>query len=674
MNILWASHFLLYPDMGHGALQRSKGLLKELSRYNDIYLVSFSSENQILGGGKSDLKAIKADLEKYCKKVFFINSPDSRKKSALVKSVFSTRPYSTLIYTHREYRKKCREVITKYNIDLIHSDTLGLVEPDLDDMNVVKSVTHHNIESSMLFRRMENETNFFKKMFLKYEASKFRGFEKKYCKEFDINICVSALDADRLKEITGNNVRMSVIENGVDTDYYQFHKRKGDAKKLVFAGSLDWYPNAMAMEIFCDDFWPYLKKHIPELELTIIGKNPTEKLERAAQKNPDIKLLGFVDDLRKTVSECSIYICPFNDGGGTRLKVLDAMSQGIPIIGSTLAFEGINVEYGKSVLLANSKQEYLEQLNTFFASQELKDSLSANARQLVEKEYSMNVIGKKLHELYTQQISDKKNQVKDFFDDDAADYEKFKYLDEETTKSFMLLRQEEIANVIQNKLKSSINEKTMCLDAGCGPGFLYNELRPYHLKYTGMDISTNMLKLTKKKRDEECSQYLLQTDIERIALKSDSYHILISLGVIEYLKNDIKALAEFHRLLKKDGYFVTAVTNRYSYNLLFDSVIEFFKNNRFLFKFGDKVKRSLGLGAFKKRDFTIRKHSPFAFDDDLKNAGFKILHRQYFGFNLFPYPFNVVSHKGNRLAAKMYKKAGFLKILGEGYLVLCQKK
>ncbi len=274
-----------------------------------------------------------------------------------------------------------------------------------------------------------------------------------------------------------------------------------------------------------------------------------------------------------------------------------------------------------------------------------------------------------------QDIS-KKQRVKDFFDGDADDYLKYKYQDNQS--SYMYLRQKEVIECLKKCILATAKNKIEMLDAGCGPGLLIEALHEYDIHYNGLDLSENMLKLAKGHFSHAYSigtPRLMRADIENIPLKSNSLDLVVSLGVIEYLEKDKKALSEFYRILKPNGYFLTVVTNKYSYNLCLDSIIEVMKKIRSIRQFMSLLKIKLKMGEIKPREFAIRKHSPFQFQNDLTQCKFKLLHDKFIGFNALPYPLHIFLGRANASIAQLFDRIGDsnLKVIGEGYLVLCQK-
>ena len=410
MRILWISHFLLYPETGYGALQRSRNLLLELCKHHDIYLICLFREADKSLVKNLDLAEI--DLKKHCKNVFFVPHKISNisKIYFILKSIFAKFPYSVSIYCSKYLKNDVLRFISDENIDLIHSDTLGMIEPILDRISAIKVLNHHDIESHKMYRRYKNEENLAKRLFFWNENKCLEKYEKKYYKKYDMNIVVSEMDYKRLNEIMGKwNIHAIIVENGVDCDYFAFHARKNCHEELIFTGALDYYPNDKSMLFFCSDVWPILKKKYPKLKFSIIGKNPSKSLMSLVKSSRDIKMLGYVDDVRPHIKRAKVFVCPIKEGGGTRIKILDAFSQGVPVVSTYIGAEGLDAVNGKHLLIADTPSEFVERISDLLDNDVLSEKISRDARKFVEEKYSYKYLGKKLAKEYENLLENKLN-------------------------------------------------------------------------------------------------------------------------------------------------------------------------------------------------------------------------------------------------------------------------
>jgi glycosyltransferase involved in cell wall biosynthesis len=260
-------------------------------------------------------------------------------------------------------------------------------------------MNHHNIESHMMRRRFENESNGLYKLYFHRESSKIGRYELEACGKCAVNLVVSDLDGIRLRENAGD-VRISVIPNGVDVDYfrprYPIERRAGG---LIFAGAMDWYPNREAVRFFLKEIWPKLLEEKPGRRATFIGRNPPRELLEASRQSA-IHVPGFVDDVRPYMDEADIYVCPIRDGGGTRLKILDALAMAKPLVATGLAVEGLALIAEEHYLRAETAVEFVAQIGRLENDPGLCQALATAGQRFVQERFSWDVIGKELDDNY----------------------------------------------------------------------------------------------------------------------------------------------------------------------------------------------------------------------------------------------------------------------------------
>lgn len=272
---------------------------------------------------------------------------------------------------------------------------------------------------------------------------------------------------------------------------------------------------------------------------------------------------------------------------------------------------------------------------------------------------------------------DKKKEITAFFDEDGKDYIKYKY--KAGLRTYMSVRHENMLDTIDEFVLKNGLENFLVLDAGCGPGLFLCDLIKRGFKVIGLDRSEGMLKIAKGNNNSLDSHHcfkLIKGDIEKLPFKSGTFNLVCSAGVIEYLNYDSKVLSEFRRIIKDDGFLLISVTNKYAYNLIFDSILEFFKNTQFFFEMLTYIKVNLfGLGRIKRRHFIIRKHHPLKFKKEMEHNSFRIVHKRFFFLNLFPYPFYMLARRLNDQISLKWDKLILSKrfFFGEGFMVLAKK-
>lgn len=407
MRVLWLSHLIPYPPKG-GVLQRSYHLLKEVAKHHDVDLLAFHQPNlmgPLVSSLDEGIKEAQQVLNGFCKKVEFVEISSQQVRFGnyflALKSLFTQDPYNINWLKSPEYTKVLRELLQSSDYDLVHFDTISLV-PYFNLVGKIPTVLdHHNIESHMLIRRAENESNVLKKWYFRQEGLRLETFEKQFCPQFSLNITCSEIDKQRLRGIAPASW-VEEVPNGVDVNYFKPDRSVEQGKNLIFIGTLNWYPNIEAVRFLAHELWPSLKKEVPGISIDIIGAEPPEDIVRLSETDSDFRVHGFVDDILPFMNKAAIYVCPIMDGGGTKLKVLDALSMEKALVAHEIACEGIRVQNEKNVIFAQSVDEYVDAIKLLIENKQLRQTMGVEARKLVEDKYAYEMVGENLSDLYEQ--------------------------------------------------------------------------------------------------------------------------------------------------------------------------------------------------------------------------------------------------------------------------------
>ncbi len=402
MKILWISHLLPFPPVG-GARIRSYYLLRELSKYHSIHFIGLYQRAH-----QSSLIDVNRGihvLKELCLGVDILPFESFHSKSSwlllVLKGLLSSESYKVKWCRSRNLEHRIRDILRSERFDLVHFDTISLIQyTDAIPKSTPIVINHHNIESEMLLRRAKNEKFLISKLFFLAESRKIRRLEIEYCPK-SLNIVVSELDRERLRKIVPS-APTQVIPNGVDINYFRRQEVVHIAKSLIFVGGLSWYPNRKAVKYFCKKIWPLLVAREAQTNFFIVGKNPPRWLMKFGRTNPNVSVLGFVPDIRPLMSAVDAFVCPMWEGGGTRLKILNAMAMGVPLISTRMACEGIPVENGKHVLFAENPQEFVKQVSRIFKDDKLKTKLSLESMRLIREYYDYRKIGVRMSEAYNR--------------------------------------------------------------------------------------------------------------------------------------------------------------------------------------------------------------------------------------------------------------------------------
>jgi len=398
MRLLWFSHVVPFPPKG-GNLQRSFNLIRYISTSHEICLVAFNFQ----GERKDRLREYASELQKYCEDVDFWELPirwrSTRWWAWLVLSPLFQDPYGCRSFWSRRLTARWQQTLQRHEGALLHFDSIDLAMFAGAANGFRKVLNHHNCESAMTYRRAQREPNSVKKAFLYSLARKLGRLERTICDRFDVNTTVCKLDAQQLRA-RNPKAHIHVVENGTDTEYFLPSRNLEEPRSLVFAGSLNWYPNLSAIRFFGREIWPLVKQRCPGVRLYLVGRFPPHWLVRWAKRDPKIVLVANPEDIRPWVGRASVFVCPILDGGGTRLKILDALAMAKAVVSTTIGCEGLRVKHGENILVADAPRDFANQVVRVLENGALRHQLGASGRALVERCYSWEKIAWQLKQAY----------------------------------------------------------------------------------------------------------------------------------------------------------------------------------------------------------------------------------------------------------------------------------
>jgi glycosyltransferase involved in cell wall biosynthesis len=244
----------------------------------------------------------------------------------------------------------------------------------------------HNVEYLIWQRLASLESRPVRKTLFELEWRKLRLREGEACAQADLTIAVSDEDKKRLAQLAPN-ARFATIPTGVDTSYFKPNGRREIPARLVFTGSMDWHPNEDAVIYFSEAILPRIRTYVPEISLTVVGRNPSARLREVADR-AGIMVTGTVDDVRPYIDEAALYVVPLRAGSGTRLKIFEALAMGKAVVSTTVGAEGLSVTPGRDVVLADEPDDFAASVISLLHEPAERRMLGEAGRTLVETHYS----------------------------------------------------------------------------------------------------------------------------------------------------------------------------------------------------------------------------------------------------------------------------------------------
>ena len=383
MNILWLKTELLHP-VDKGGKIRSYNMLKALKRDCRITYLT-------LDDGTADSTARELAGE-YCHDLVCV--PHRRREKfttgfyvELALNLASDLPYAIKKYESPEMRQEIIRLLPKQRIDVLVCDFLAPAVNVPRNLNCTTVLFQHNVEAMIWKRHYEVQTAAARKAYLYRQWQKMRAFEAKACRLFDSVIAVSREDRDQMQQEYGLE-NVYDVPTGVDTTFFQpSGKIETRPHHLVFTGSMDWLPNEDGIRYFTEQIMPRIKQTVPDVTLTVVGRDPYPSLVELSKRDPSVTVTGRVDDVRPYMEEAAVYIVPLRVGGGTRLKIYEAMAMEKPVVSTTIGAEGLPVKDGEEIVLADTPESFAEAVVRLLEQKDLSAQIGARAAAKVRSEF-----------------------------------------------------------------------------------------------------------------------------------------------------------------------------------------------------------------------------------------------------------------------------------------------
>jgi glycosyltransferase involved in cell wall biosynthesis len=244
----------------------------------------------------------------------------------------------------------------------------------------------HNVEASIWRRHAQTARNPISRALLSTQWRRMERFERAALSRFDLVVAVSDADREAFKQLVSLRAPIHVVQTGVDTAYFTPRPVRVRPAHLVFTGSMDWLPNEDGMLYFVKDILPRIRHAEPDATLSIVGRAPTPAVVRLAQRD-GIEVTGRVDDVRPHVAEAAVYIVPLRIGGGTRLKIFEAMAMAKAVVSTSVGAEGLPVTPDRDLLIADSAEAFAASVVRLMRDVGLRTRIESAARALVVERY-----------------------------------------------------------------------------------------------------------------------------------------------------------------------------------------------------------------------------------------------------------------------------------------------
>ena len=393
MKLLWVKTDFLHPTTRGGQI-RTLETLRRLHLKHEVHYVAFEDPAQPEGLARSS---------EYCAKAYPVAHRVADKTSPafalqLIAGLFSRLPVAVSRYRSAAMRRQVETLLGQHKFDSVVCDFLfpALNIPRLDACVLFQ----HNVES-MIWKRYVDHAAGAKKLYFALQAKRMLAYEGAVCRSVRNVIAVSEADADTMRRIYGIG-RAYPTPTGVDLDFFARPDAIEKLADLVFLGSMDWMPNIDGAVWFVREVLPLIRRRRPDCTLAIAGRLPSAEVTRLAQSDTRIKVTGTIPDVRPWLFGSLVSIVPLRVGGGTRLKIYEAMAAKAPVVSTAIGAEGLDVTDGENIYIADSPELFAERCLALLDSAAERERLSAAAWNLVASKYSWDVVTRSMERLLFQ--------------------------------------------------------------------------------------------------------------------------------------------------------------------------------------------------------------------------------------------------------------------------------
>ena len=389
MRILWIKTELLHP-VDKGGRIRTYQMLRSLSRRHHVTYLC-------LDDGLAAPDANERSRE-YAQELSVVPFRPAPKRSVrylidLLRNLLSPLPYAVARYRSAPLRQRLRQLAA--GADLIVCDFLAPAVNVPDELSSRTVLFEHNVEAMIWQRHVAVAQHPLRRAYMRLQWQRMLRYEARQCRRFAHVVAVSQIDAEVIRrEYAAASV--GHVPTGVDLEYFRpAGPRPQSSFELVFVGSMDWMPNDDGIRWFAAEVFGRIQERVPAARLLVVGRAPSPGLLELAERNGAIEVTGTVPDVRPYLERAAVCVVPLRVGGGTRLKLYEAMAMGVPVVSTTIGAEGLPVRHNEQLLIADGADQQVSAVCALLMDRSAAERLAAAARRHVEEHASWDAVAER---------------------------------------------------------------------------------------------------------------------------------------------------------------------------------------------------------------------------------------------------------------------------------------
>lgn len=393
MKILLLTQVLPYPP-DSGPKIKTYSLIRYLAARHEVTLVSFT---------RGDQSAQIAHLAQICKEIYPVPIERTRIQDvlALLRSLFTGRPWIILRDDRKSMREQVGSLLGAQHFDVVHADQLNMAQFVEAFPQFHRVLDAHNALWVLYKRMAETTSNPIARLMVEREWRLLKAYEGEIGRLFSSVMAVSEEDRAALIEAIGVDGKITTVPIAVDVEEITPVDRDPNARHILHIGTMFWPPNVDGILWFAKDVYPRIKDRLPDIAFDVIGARPPQSVLKLAASGNDIHVLGYVADPTSYLRQAGVMVVPLRFGGGIRVKILNALAQAMPIVSTSIGCEGIGVENGRHLLVADTPEEFANCVQRLLEDRSLAAELGRNGRELIETVYDYRTAYRPLDQVYT---------------------------------------------------------------------------------------------------------------------------------------------------------------------------------------------------------------------------------------------------------------------------------
>jgi polysaccharide biosynthesis protein PslH len=390
MKILWVKSDRLLPVQNGGNI-RSYHIALSLAERHELTFLSY------YGGPKDE--NYEGELKQHFPGAVCLCTGTSERSTAgrvldyllhLPQSV----PYAVSRFASAPVRRQLASWFEKSAFDVAVCDFLDAAINFPEKLTIPSVLFQHNVESEIWRRHATTEAVALKRWAYKIEFKKMLRYEEAIVCSFHHVIAVSEHDRELMSKSVDSS-RITVVPTGVDLKNFRPAEMQSREPLVMFVGAMDWEPNIDAIEYFCEQMWPTIKTSVPTARVRIVGRNPGRRVQKLASES--VEVTGSVPAVQSHLQEAAVVVVPLRIGGGTRLKIYEAMAMGKAVVSTSIGAEGLDVHNGRDILLADDANAFEQAVITLLRDSDLRHRYERAAVSLA-RQYDWQEIGNRFAE------------------------------------------------------------------------------------------------------------------------------------------------------------------------------------------------------------------------------------------------------------------------------------